>query len=91
MVTRRPRSLRRDGAWQTRKQCQLLNLMTDPAATRRTSVRRSTYVLIEGLQTIGDFGQHLEGEAVPEGFGISVCLTGLQVVEQLTSDLRPAE
>jgi hypothetical protein len=71
------------------KQCQLLNLMTDPRRTRRTPVRRSTYVLIEGLQTVGDFGQHLEGEIVPQGFGISVCLSALQVVEQLTVDLQP--
>lgn len=70
-------------------QCQLLNLMTDARRTRRTAVRRSTYVLIEGLQKVGDFGQHLEGEPVPHGFGISICLTALQVVEQLTTDLRP--
>jgi hypothetical protein len=72
------------------KQCQLLNLMTDPRRTRRTVVRRSTYVLIEGLQTVGDFGQHLEGEIVPHGFGVAVCLSALQVVEQLTADLQAA-
>ena len=70
------------------KQCQLLNLMTDPRRTRRTTVRRSTYVLIEGLQTVGDFGQHLEGESVPHGFGVAVCLSALQVVEQLTVDFQ---
>lgn len=70
------------------KQCQLLNLMTDPRRTRRTTIRRSTYVLIEGLQTAGDFGQHLEGEVVPPGFGLAVCLSALQVAEQLTEDLK---
>jgi hypothetical protein len=69
------------------KQCQLLNLMTDPRRARRTTIRRSTYVLIDGLQTVGDFGQHLEGEVVPHGFGVAVCLSALQVVEQLTEDL----
>ena len=73
------------------RQCQLLGLMTDARRTRRTSVRRSTYVLIDGLQTVGDFGQHPEGEVVAHGFGMSVCLSALQVVEQLTTDLRPAE
>jgi hypothetical protein len=70
------------------RQCQLLGLMTDPRRTRHTPVRRSTYVLIEGLQTVGDFGQHVEGEVIPHGFGISVCLAALQVVEQLTMDLQ---
>jgi hypothetical protein len=70
------------------KQCQLLNLMTDPRRTRRTAIRRSTYVLIEGLQTVGDFGQHLEGEVVPHGFGVAVALSALQVVAQLTADLQ---
>jgi hypothetical protein len=70
------------------KQCQLLSLMTDPRRTRRTPVRRSTYVLIEGLHTVGDFGQHMEGEAAPHGFGIAVCLTALQLVDQLTRDIR---
>jgi hypothetical protein len=62
--------------------------MTDPRRIRRTTVRRSTYVLIDGLQKVGDFGQHLEGEIVPHGFGVAVCLTALQVVEQLTTDLQ---
>jgi hypothetical protein len=70
------------------KQCQLLDLMTDPRKNRRTPVRRSTYVLIEGLQTAGDFGQHLEGEIVPHGFGVAVSLSALQVVQQLTADLQ---
>ena len=64
--------------------------MTDPRRTRRTAVRRSTYVLIEGLQTVGDFGQHLEGDVVPHGFGVAVCLWALQVVEQLTTDFQAA-
>lgn len=70
------------------RQCQLLNLMTDPRRTKRTTVRRSTYVLLEGLQTVGDFGQHLEGEPVPHGFGVAVCLSALQTVEQVTVDLE---
>jgi hypothetical protein len=73
------------------KQCQLLDLMTDPRKNRRTPVRRSTYVLIEGLQTAGDFGQHLEGEVVPHGFGVTVCMSALQAVEQLSVDLQVLE
>jgi hypothetical protein len=46
--------------------------------------------VIDALQTVGDFGQHLEGEVVPHGLGVAVCLAALQVVEQLTTDLQAA-
>ena len=69
----------------------LVGLTTSQGRRDLSMIRRSTYVLIDGLQTVGDFGQHPEGEVVAHGFGMSVCLSALQVVEQLTSDLRPAE
>lgn len=73
------------------KKCQLLGLMTDPRRTVRGPVRRSTYVLVDGLQNVGDYGQHLEGEQVPFGFGIAICLSAIEMVSQLMEDLSSAQ
>lgn len=69
------------------QQCRLLDLMTDARKTRRTSIRRSTYVLINGLQGVGDYGQHPEGEKITQDYGVAICLSALQLVRQLTEDL----
>lgn len=70
------------------QQCRLLDLMTDARKLRRTSIRRSTYVLINGLQSVGDHGQHPEGEPIPMDYAVAVCFSALQLVRQLTEDLR---
>ena len=73
-------------------QCNILRLAT---GTERTSRRvryitRSTYLLLDHLQSVGNFGQH--GEDYPEtkvtiGFAASVVLSAIALVESLTHDL----
>ena len=53
-----------------------------------TKVSRSTYFLLNHLQSIGDFGQHLEREEVPARFSSAVCFAAIELCEQLTRELR---
>jgi hypothetical protein len=43
-------------------QCYLLRLVADPRKSGKTRIRQSTSLLIDSLQSVGDFGQHREGE-----------------------------
>jgi len=70
------------------KQLRIVDLMTDPRRDKVTRIRRSTYVLLNGLHSVADFGQHLEGEDIPLLFGPSICLWALQLSEQLFEDLQ---
>jgi hypothetical protein len=72
-------------------QCYLLRLVSDPRKSGKTRIRQSTALLIDTLQSVGDFGQHREGEIPPIMFGASVCLTAMQMAEQVAEDLaKPA-
>jgi Cdc6-like AAA superfamily ATPase len=66
--------------------CYLLNLMTDTRKAGTTRVSRPTFYMIDYLHSVGDFGQHLDGTRVPEGFIHSVCLTAIEMCEQLAKD-----
>ncbi len=75
------------------QQCQILRLATGTAQVRRQSkyVTRTTYLLIDHLQSVGDFGQHRSDfpEAqVTIGFAAAVVLTAIALVESLTADLQ---
>ena len=73
-------------------QCHILRLAT---GTERTSRRvryitKPTYLLLDHLQSVGNFGQHREEfpeTKVTIGFGASVVLSCIALVECLTSDL----
>jgi hypothetical protein len=43
--------------------------------------------MIDYLQSVGDFGQHLDDSQVPEGFTHAVCLTAIEMCDQLTKNL----
>jgi hypothetical protein len=69
------------------QQCKLLQLMVDPRKGGSSRVSRSTYLLIDHLQSVGDFGQHQDGEPVPGGFCVAVCLAAIELCEQLAKEL----
>lgn len=69
------------------QKCYLLSLMTDSRKAGETKISRTTYFMIDYLQSVGDFGQHLTDEIVPYEFAYSVCLTAIEMCEQLTKDL----
>lgn len=74
-------------------QIRILRLAT---GTRRTSrqvkyITKTTFLLLEYLQSVGDFGQHRD--AFPEtevsiGFAATVVLAAISLVECLTDDLQ---
>ena len=74
-------------------QCSILRLATgtDRVARKSRYVTRTTYLLIDHLQSVGDFGQHRSDfpEAqVTIGFAAAVVLTAIALVESLTADLQ---
>jgi hypothetical protein len=69
------------------QQCKLLQLMVDRRKGGSSRISRSTYLLIDHLQSVGDFGQHQDGEPVPSGFCVAVCLAAIELCEQLAKEL----
>lgn len=69
-------------------QCYLLRLVADPRKAGKTRIRQSTQLLIDALQSVGDFGQHREGEVPPVMFGASIVLALIQMAEQVADNLR---
>ena len=74
-------------------QCSILRLATGTDRVQRKSryVTRTTYLLIDHLQSVGDFGQHrgdFPEAQVTVGFAAAVVLTAIALVESLTTDLR---
>ena len=74
-------------------QCNVLRLITGTDRTPRQSryVTRTTYLLVDHLQSVGDFGQHQED--YPEasssaGIVAAFVFAAISLVESLTSDLR---
>lgn len=78
---------RRQGA-----QCNVLRLMTGTERVERRArvVTKCTTLLIDALQSVGDFGQHREEfpeSIVSTGLAASVVLTAIELVESLNQDL----
>ena len=74
-------------------QCNILRLATGTDRVQRKSryVTRTTYLLIDHLQSVGDFGQHrgdFPEAQVTIGFAAAVVLTAIALVESLTADLQ---
>lgn len=72
------------------RQCFLLDLMTDSRKGGSTRVSRSVFHLIDFLQSVGDFGQHLRGANVPPRFAVTTCIAAIDMCEQLTKELSAA-
>jgi hypothetical protein len=69
-------------------QCRLLEQLTGPYRPTDTVIRRSTYLLLNTLWGIGDYGQHREAEEVQAGFLVWACFTLLEAWAQLEVDLQ---
>ena len=69
------------------RQCGVLQRMVDNRYEGNTRISRKTYLLLNHLQQVGNFGQHLEGEMVSRGFGAAVCLAAIELIRQLAIDL----
>ena len=70
-------------------QCRLLELMTGTQKSQRVAkfITKPTYLLIDHLQSVGHFGQHIEGNPVTLSFAASICFAAIALCECLTRDL----
>lgn len=70
-------------------QCRVLELITSTeyglplaqAATRRT------YYLVQHVKSLGDYGQHLDGDEVPLCFAASACHSAIELCASIASDI----
>lgn len=77
------------------RQLYLLNLMTDARKAGESCVSRTTYLMLDYLYGVGDFGAHLddnnlvEGKnyPVPDEFAYTVCLQAIEMCDLLSRDL----
>ena len=73
-------------------QCHILRLATGTERTNRCTrhVTKTTFLLLDHLQSVGNFGAHLSDYPkvkVSIGFAAAVVLSAISLVECLTSDL----
>ena len=76
-------------------QCGILRLVTGSYKTRRQSryVTKSTYLLVDHLQSVGNIGAHpaeFQDLTVTVGFAASVVLGAISLMESLTAELEQA-
>ena len=72
-----------------RLQRSVLRLIAGTERVRRlsTHVTRPTCLLVDHLQSVGNFGQHRDESRVTVGFAASTVLAAISLVESLTADL----
>ena len=75
------------------KQCQVLHLITGSVYTPRQSqyVTKTTYLLVDHLTSVGDFGQHRRDypeTTISVGFSATVVLAAISLIESLMTDLQ---
>ncbi len=70
-------------------QTHLLRLMTGTFRSEPVAryISKPTFLLVDFLQSVGDFGQHLEGNPVTVGFAASVCSAAIDLCEGLEREL----
>ena len=78
------------------RKCSVLRLITGTDSTRRLSryVTKTTYLLVDHLQSVGHLGQHRSDSPeakVTMGFAAGVVLSAISLVESLTADLSRTE
>ena len=71
------------------QQCNLLRLITGTEEHAPVSqfVTKPTYLLVDHLQSVGDFGQHKEDDTVSVSIAAAFCLTAIGLCESLSRDL----
>ncbi len=80
-----------DGSFPTSggRQCAILRRITGTQDQRPVArfVTKRTYLLVDHLQSIGDWGQHRNQEEVPLQVAASFCLSAIALCESLALDL----
>ena len=71
------------------QQCNLLRLITgtEDHAPVSQFVTKPTYLLVDHLQSVGDFGQHKENDTVSVSVAAAFCLSAIGLCESLSRDL----
>jgi hypothetical protein len=70
-------------------QCGVLRLMTGTEGTRRVArlLTKPTWLLVDHVQSVGDFGQHRSGGTVSVSIAAAFCLSAIGLCESLARDL----
>ena len=70
-------------------QCHLLRSVTGTERNRRLTkfVTKPTCLLVDHIQSIGNFGQHREGQEVSLPTAASFCLSAIELCERLSREL----
>jgi hypothetical protein len=70
-------------------QCRVLDYLTDPNKSGATNISRMTYSKLNFLFECGNFATHIRdySYAINDEFAYTVCLTAVEMCEQLTKDL----
>lgn len=71
------------------QQCYILRLITGTKKVDKLSkyITKQTLLLVDHLQSAGDFGQHKE-ERISLGFAASVCYSAIELCENMVFDLK---
>ena len=71
------------------QQCGILRLITGTEVHAPVSkfITKPTYLLVDHIQSVGDFGQHRDGNTVPVSVAAAFCLSAIALCESLTKDL----
>ena len=74
------------------QQCNILRQITgtEDHAPVAKYVTKPTYLLVDHLQSVGDFGQHKQGTTVSVSIAASFCLSAIALCESLAKDLEKA-
>ena len=71
------------------QQCSILRLITgtEDNAPVASFVTKPTYLLVDHIQSVGDFGQHRQGITVSTSIAASFCLSAIALCDSLSRDL----
>lgn len=74
-------------------QRELLLVMTGDRKSGRVTkfISKPTALLIDFLQSSGDFGQHIEDNEVSFEFAVTVCAAAIELCDHLARELRPKD
>ena len=74
-------------------QCNILRLATGTEDTPRQVryITKTTFLLLDHLQSVGNFGQHPDDSPITVGFSASIVFAAISLLECLTHDLAAAD
>jgi hypothetical protein len=73
-------------------QCGILRLITGTDKVHRLSryVSKATYTLVDHIQSIGDLGQHRQGERISWSYAASFCFAAVELLDSMHRDFSAA-